>query len=177
MSSRHRWPSAPETSRRIKVHLAVALTSCRRPCKHLNRQGCKSSLSTFTQHRTTIWLPPEPWHEPSVPRNVPVEPKISHRCRYCYGSPPQKLYTSCRIDARVSLRMFGSEAVGHTCFFSLMTLNLSKSVRFFLRSCCSLFFAQLLSAHFWSISCFSHNRLTGPVPAARGSFGITKGVR
>lgn len=81
------------------------------------------------------------------------------------------------VDHRMSRLKLAQDMVIPTCFLSLITLNLSKSVRFFLRSCCSLFFAQLLSAHFWSISCFSHNRLTGPVPADRGSFGMTKGVR
>lgn len=64
-----------------------------------------------------------------------------------------------------------------TCFFNLMTLNRSKSVRFFLRSCCSLFLAHDDSAHFESISFFSHSFLTGPVPAAFGRLGITHGVR
>lgn len=64
-----------------------------------------------------------------------------------------------------------------TCFFSLNTLNRSKSVRFFRRSCCSRFLAQLDSAHFLSISCFSHSFFTGPVPAALGRLGMTQGVR
>lgn len=64
-----------------------------------------------------------------------------------------------------------------TCFLSLNTLNRSKSVRFFRRSCCSRFFAQLDSAHFLSTSCFSHSFFTGPVPAAFGRLGMTQGVR
>jgi len=64
-----------------------------------------------------------------------------------------------------------------TCFFSLNTLNRSKSVRFFRRSCCSRFLAQLDSAHFLSTSCFSHSFFTGPVPAAFGRLGMTQGVR
>lgn len=58
-----------------------------------------------------------------------------------------------------------------------MTLNLSKSVncrRFAIRS---LFFAQAPSAHFESISAFSHALATGPLPAPRGNLGITSAVR
>lgn len=63
-----------------------------------------------------------------------------------------------------------------TCFFSRITLNRSKSVSVFLRSCCSLFLAHDDSAHFWSIPSFSHNFATAPVPAAFGNLAMMNGV-
>ncbi len=62
-----------------------------------------------------------------------------------------------------------------TCFLSLITLNLSKSVRARLFCLRSRFFAHALSSHFLSTSSFSHAFLRAPVPSARGSFGITMG--
>ena len=64
-----------------------------------------------------------------------------------------------------------------TCFLNLKTLNLSKSVNAFLFSLWSLLFAHVLSSHFFCTSLFSHAFATAPLPAARGSFGITMGVR
>src|SRR3569833_883495 len=61
------------------------------------------------------------------------------------------------------------------CFFNRMTLNRSKSVRFFRRSARSRVLAQLVSSHFSSILAFSHADLTVPVLAPRGSFSMTKG--
>ena len=58
-----------------------------------------------------------------------------------------------------------------------MTLNLSKSVRAFLRSFWLRFLAHALSCHFASIPAFSHCALTTPVRAALGSFSRTSGVR
>ncbi len=62
------------------------------------------------------------------------------------------------------------------CFFNRRTLNRSKSVRDWRRSCFSCFFAQLVSAHLESISAFSQAALTAPVRAPRGSFSIVSGV-
>lgn len=67
--------------------------------------------------------------------------------------------------------------IERTCFFNLITLNLSKSVKFRLLSACSFFLEYEDSAHLASISFLAHNFLTGPVPAARGSLGMVKGVR
>ena len=63
-----------------------------------------------------------------------------------------------------------------TCFFNLITLNLSKSERLRLFSLCSLRFAHALSPHFFSTSAFSQALATAPRPAARGNFGMTIGV-
>jgi len=64
-----------------------------------------------------------------------------------------------------------------TCFFNRITLNRSKSVKFLLLCCCSLFFAHDDSVHCLSISAFSQALATGVVPAALGSFGIIIAVR
>ena len=64
-----------------------------------------------------------------------------------------------------------------TCFFNLMTLNRSKSDSPRLFSLCSRFFAHVLWSHFSSMPSFSQALATAPVPAARGSFGRTIGVR
>lgn len=87
------------------------------------------------------------------------------------------LITAHRLS-QASFTSHSRECVGIlTCFLSLSTLNRSKSVRAFRRSCCSRFLAQLDSAHFLSTSCFSHSFFTAPVPAAFGRLGMTQGVR
>lgn len=63
------------------------------------------------------------------------------------------------------------------CFFNLMTLNRSKSVKARLFSFWLRFLAHALSCHFPSIPAFSHCDLTTPVRAPRGSFSRTRGVR
>ena len=63
-----------------------------------------------------------------------------------------------------------------TCFFSLKTLNLSKSVSARLFSRRSRRFAQALSSHFSSTFCSFQAFATGARPAARGSFAMTMGV-
>lgn len=106
-----------------------------------------------------------PWPVLSTPRIVPVASHVSHRFLERLRRLP-----GLRFDAKTLMDIL-------TCFFNLRTLNRSKSVRFFRRSCCSLFFAQLDSAHFLSTSCFSQSFFTGPVPAAFGRLGMTQGVR
>lgn len=86
-------------------------------------------------------------------------------------------FRTCRFPACTGAVATRFHGIMLTCFFSLMTLNRSKSVRFLRLSCCSRFFAHDDSIHFLSISFFSHAFLTAPVPAALGRLGMTQGVR
>jgi hypothetical protein len=63
------------------------------------------------------------------------------------------------------------------CFLSLMTLNLSKSVKSRLLALRALFFAQAESFQVWSTLAASHCFLMAPVPAALAILGMTMWVR
>ncbi len=67
--------------------------------------------------------------------------------------------------------------VSRTCFLSFMTLNRSKSLSSFLRMLRSLLFWKFDACHFSSTLCSAHCFLSAPVPAARGSLGMTIPVR
>jgi hypothetical protein len=64
-----------------------------------------------------------------------------------------------------------------TCFLSFMTLNLSKSFNCLLFCIAARFLAQALSSNFCWTLCSSHFFATKPTPVARGSLGMTMGVR
>lgn len=65
----------------------------------------------------------------------------------------------------------------HTCFLNLNTLNLSKSLNSRLLLLFSLLCAHELADHLPSTSAAFQDFLMEPVPAARGTLGITMSVR
>ncbi len=101
---------------------------------------------------------------PSSPREKPCRTKRS----------PSKAANRPYAAALILARALRSSK--RLCFFNRRTLKRSKSVSDWRRSCCSCFFAQLLSVHFWSTPADSHAFWTAPERAPRGSFSITIGV-
>jgi hypothetical protein len=65
----------------------------------------------------------------------------------------------------------------HTCFLIFMTLNLSKSFSPRLFCIAVRFLAHALSSNCCWTLCSSHFFATWPTPVARGSLGMTMGVR
>lgn len=112
-----------------------------------------------------------PSHTPCEPRILPVEKTGQLTVPSAKGKPSVKVQDLIAFAAAVD-----AVQTTPTCFRNLKTLNLSKSESPRLFSLCSRRFAHALSDHFSSTPSFSHAFATGPLPAARGNLGMTRGV-
>lgn len=94
------------------------------------------------------------------------------------SKPPHETQTHRKKSAHAFAEAFTDFlTLSLLCFFSTMTLNLSKSLNALLDWTAANFFAHADESHFETVSCFSRNFLMTPEPAARGRPFTRRGVR